>query len=235
MYLRWRPFVNRYEVFSGVLLLFFLFVAFASAPAAMEEGYGQPEEPAPVPVQKQITVIDETAEVPSVDDIIDHCARLPEIDVPKKGCNCLYDAYDTVLRSQETQNERVYEDWKSTLDKAEKKILENYEPSLLMSTQNFCEQYYGNPDHVEIASNIGTRDKAVMTPKFSNKEEKTAFTNAKLELYRATGGTSDLYCRAYFEVRVYERLKKRNPLAGLSPAQAYAKLSRSNFCYARLR
>lgn len=227
--------MNRYEVFSGFLLLFFLFVAFASAPAAMDEGYGQTEEPAPVPVQKQIPVIDETAEVPSVDDIMDHCARLPEIDVPKKGCNCLFEAYDTMLSSQETKNERIYEDWKRTLDQAEKKILENSEPSLLMSTQNFCEQYYGNPDHVEIASNVGTRDKAVMTPKFSNKEEHTAFTNAKLELYRATGGTSDLYCRAFFEVRVYERLKKRNPLAGLSPAQAYAKLSRSSFCYARLR
>lgn len=226
----------RLNSLSGTTFLFALALFFSPlALAADETGGLEGGAAASVPVQRQIPVIDQTAEVPGVDDIVDHCNRLPEIDQPAKGCDCLYEAYQGVLEAQNSGNDAVYQDWKRSLANAEKRILANNEPSVLMETQNFCAVYYGNPDDVDIVTNPGTRDKAVMTPKFENKEDQTAFTNAKLELYRATGGASDLYCRAYFEVRAYERIAKRHPLTGASPSQAYAKLSRSHYCYVRFR
>lgn len=187
------------------------------------------------PAQQQRAVVDESAKVPEIDAIVDYCGRLPMIDQPAKSCDCLYESYDFVLDNHSSRYTQVYENWQESLAQAEQKILSAGGDSALIATQNFCSDYYGNPDQVDIVANTSIRDKAVMTPKFKDQAEKTAFINAKREVYQITKGASDVYCRAYFEVHAHERLMNLNPLAGKGVKGAYEVLSRTRMCHSRFR
>ncbi|MCB1592539.1 MAG: hypothetical protein KDI90_08830 [Alphaproteobacteria bacterium] len=193
-----------------------------------EEGHSDTEQPR-VPVQQQAPVIDIDAGI-DVNEVEAYCERLPAMEQPKLGCRCVHDAFDSMAYTHSAQTKKIYTDWQVQLKEAEEKIMKAGDISALTITQNFCDKYYGNPDSVDISANTGTRDRAYMMPKFTNKQEHTDFINAKREAYQMTGGASDVYCRAFFETRVYERILRSHPLAGKTPSQAYAQLRSSTLC-----
>jgi hypothetical protein len=224
------------------IILVFLVVPFAFSivmPAGEEppsertvrrETSGAPPEPPPL-----VASVPQSAKTIDVDELVAYCDQLPAHDQPSNGCACLFTADEFITYQNGIENQKEYDIWYEKLTQANDTILSQGTAEDLESTRNFCARYYGKPEKVRVMPSTSSRDLASMKPVLKTLAEEKAFASAQMELHKRTGGASDLYCRAYFEMASHAYNKLAHPLAGQGIERSYAILSNSSVCSGRIR
>lgn len=203
-----------------------------SAPKRPLEGQKVSAPPEPPP---HITTVHESVQTIDVDELVAYCDQLPELYQPENGCSCLYTANEFITYKNGLEKQGEYDLWYEKLTQANNSILSYGSPADLADTRNFCARYYGNPKNVRIMPNTSSRDLAAMKPMLKTLSEEEAFASDQMELHKRTGGASDLYCRAYFEMASHAYFRQVHPLAGRGVKRSYEILSNSTVCSGRIR